>query len=129
MIGNSIKSCWKYLYFHPKSFKITSKPNSYLMPICGRGSVNTSTHTFCNIDLTHQMAYAYYENIIRNLERLFELFWKTIWSLCGWFICFWSSYSLDCNESGSKLSELFKSMCKELSFGILQTILTIKYLL
>ena len=97
MIRNSIKNGCKNLYIHPKSFKITFKPNSYLMSICGRCPINPSTHTFCIIHVTQTMAYwcsqkvvAYYENIIRNLELFFwkKLFWNIIWSLCGWIFLF-----------------------------------------
>ena len=94
MIPNSIKNGCKNLYLHPKSFKITLKPNSYLMSVWRPGPVNPSTHTFCYIDVAQTMAYwfsqkigAYYENIIRNLEGAFKLFWNTISSFCGWFIC------------------------------------------
>ena len=95
MIRNSTKNGCKNLYFHPESFKITLKPNSYLMSIWSPGPVNASTHNFWNTDVTQAMAYwcsqklvAFYENIIRNLERVFKLFWNTILSLWGWFICF-----------------------------------------
>ena len=125
MIGISIKNGCKNLYLHSKSFKITFKPSSYLMSICARGPVNTSTHT-CNIDVTQTMAYCcsqkvatYYKNVIRNLERIFKLFPNTIWSLCRWlinlFFYLWSC-SLEDNEKGSKLSEIFVSMCTASGF-------------
>ena len=98
--SNFNKNGCKNLYLYPKSSKITFKPNSYMMSICWRGQVDPSTYTFCSIDMIRTMAYwcsqkvvAYYENIIKNLERVFKLFWNTIWSLCEWFICFLSSYS------------------------------------
>ena len=93
LFGNSIKNGCKYLYLHPKSFKITLTPNSYLMSIWRIVLVNASTHTFWNIDMTPAMVYwcsqkllAFYENIIRNLERVFKLFWNKVSSLWGWFI-------------------------------------------
>ena len=137
MIRNSIKNGCKNLCLYPKSFKIIFKPNSYLMSICRRGQVNPSTYTFCSIDVTRTMAYwcsqkefPYYETIIRNLERVFKLFWNTIWSLCGWFIwVFLSSYSLEYNERGSKLFEFLVSPRTASGFWILQNIFTFQYLL
>ena len=67
---------------------------------------------FCNIDVTQTMAYwcsqkvvAYYEIIIRNLERVLKLFKNTISSFCGWFICFFPGCSLEYNKGRSWLSE------------------------
>ena len=117
MIRNSIKNGCKNLYIHSKSFKITFKPNSYLMSICGRCPINPSTHTFCIIHVTQTMAYwcsqkvvAYYENIIRNLELVFlkKIILKhnliTLWMnffvflqvhmfILQYFLKIWSKYS------------------------------------
>ena len=52
MLGYSIKNGCKYLYFHPKHFKITFKSNSHLMSISRVGLVNPSIPTFPNLNLT-----------------------------------------------------------------------------
>ena len=92
MLENLIKNACNNLDLHPKPFKFNCKSSSYQMSFSRRCPVNPSTHTFCNIDVTQAIAYwwsqkivAYYENIIRNLERVFKLFWNTILSLCRWF--------------------------------------------
>ena len=136
MIRNSIKNGCKNLYLHPKSFKLTLKPNSCLMSTWRPGQVNASTHTFCNIDVAQAMAYwcsqklvAFDENTIRNLERIFKLTWDTISSLWGWFIWFFSSCSLAYNEGRTKLSEFFVSICTSSGFWILKNMFTLQYLL
>ena len=134
MLENLIKNACNNLDLHPKPFKFNCKSSSYQMSFSRRCPVNPSTHTFCNIDVTQAIAYwwsqkivAYYENIIRNLERVFKLFWNTILSLCRWF--FFSSYSLEYNEGRLKLSEIFISMCTASGFWILQNMFTLQYLL
>ena len=73
MIRSSIKNGCKNLHLYPKSFKVTLKPNSYLMSTCRHGQENPSTYTFCSNDLTQTMAYwcsqkvvAYQKNIIET---------------------------------------------------------------
>ena len=55
LLGNSIKSNCKNLYFHPKPFKITFKSSSHMMSISRRFQVTQSTDTFPNINLTITM--------------------------------------------------------------------------
>ena len=92
------KTAQSNLCLCPKSFKNTLKTNSYLMSVCRCDQVSPRSYIFGSIDVTQTMAYwcsqkvvAYFENVIRNLERVFKLFWNIIWSLCGWFICFFLS--------------------------------------
>ena len=134
MTGNSVKNGCKNLNLHSKSFKVTIKPNSYLTSIYGGCPVNPSTHTFCKIDVTQTVVacwcypkvIAYYENI-RNLERVFKLFWNNLITL--WVICllFLSSYSLEYTEGRSKN---FLFQCARLvGFGISQNMFTSQCLL
>ena len=92
------KTAQSNLCLCPKSFKNTLRTNSYLMSVCRCDQVSPRSYIFGSIDVTQTMAYwcsqkvvAYFENVIRNLERVFKLFWNIIWSLCGWFICFFLS--------------------------------------
>ena len=59
LLGNSVKYGCNIIFFHPKLFKITSKPNSYLTSVTRRGLVIPPTVTFPNIDVTQAMAYGY----------------------------------------------------------------------
>ena len=56
LLENWIKNCWINLYLRSNSFKSTFKPNSCLISISRCGLVNSSTHTFANINLIKTMA-------------------------------------------------------------------------
>ena len=93
------------------------------MSISSRGPVNKSTHTFCNIDVTQTMGYwcsqkvvSYYENIIRNLGRVFKLFETQSDLFVDDLFVFLSNYSLEYNEGGSKFFGFFVSMCSASEF-------------
>ena len=55
MLGNSIKSGCKCLYWNPKPFRFTYKSSSHLTSISRRYPVTLSTHAFSNINPTKGM--------------------------------------------------------------------------
>ena len=55
LLRNSIRNNCKNLCLHPKPFKITIKPNSYLPSIFRRGPVKPSNPNFLNINLTKRI--------------------------------------------------------------------------
>ena len=53
LLRNPIRNNCENLYLHPKPFKITVKPNSYLPSIFCRGPVKPSNSNFLNTNLTN----------------------------------------------------------------------------